>query len=150
FEKFGASGARAERGGGDAGAVEFLGERGGKGEDEGFGGEINVRERAGLKGGGGGDVHDAALFAREHRRDEEARERDEGIHVHVHHVEGLALQIAFGEGTAPAEAGVVDEDGNGGVAEGIEYFLRRGGERQIFDEDFGLDVVFRAEFVDDL
>lgn len=135
--------AGAEGGDGDAAAFEFVGDGVGEGEDVGFAGVVDGHQGAGLKGGGGGDVEDAAGALGDHGGEEEFGQRGEGVDVEVEHVE-FFLEVGFEEKAEVAVACIVDEDVHmdAGRLEFVVDFLRGLGQGEVFDEDAGVGVVF--------
>ena len=107
--ELGRGGSRAAQSGGDAGAVELVGEGFGERVHERLAGVVGRHERARLEAGRRADVEDAPAVAGDHVGEEEAGQLHQRRHVHLDHASS-SFQVRLGEGAGGAEAGVVHQE----------------------------------------
>ena len=100
-----------------------------------FGGVIDRHQRAGLKGGGGGDVQNAAATTLNKAGKKEAREVSEGTDIKANHLH-LGRFVQFPEAADKAEPRIIDEHINGDSRAGylVEELAWAGSIRKILGE----------------
>ena len=122
-------GAGAECGNLDAEAFDFCSKTEREDAVKGLGGGVGGDVRNGLKAGRGGDDENPSAAARDHGRNEESRDADDGFAVDAH----LAQFLLFGtlvKTAVVAQAGVVDEDFDGDTS-GSKLIVNRVGRAGI-------------------
>src|SRR5579864_1381362 len=115
---------------GNAGVAQFVGDGLGEREYVRLAGVVNGHQRPGLKGRGGGDIHDSAGATMQHPGKEEAGEFREGRDVEVDLAEGLFFRY-LREFAEDAVAGIVNENVDRGALELTEEELGRERRREI-------------------
>jgi hypothetical protein len=127
---------------GDAGVVQFVGDRLRERNHISFGGIVDRHERAGLESRGGPDIHDPTAATPHHRRQEKPGEfgecRDVELNLSEDFFLGHLREISEG-----SEAGVVDEDINGNALalKLVEKKLRCGRSGEIKRDGLNRDAV---------